>query len=178
MNRQTATVAIIVIAVLVIGGLAYWARQPTEVTSESGGPGAPVATEAERAVDARAVIADLEHESPVDYGAAVERAEAFQSEGRLADAQLLYFFAARGGNAAAAFALATMNDPNHHSAASSLLPEPDAFQAYKWYVAAREAGMAAADARLEALHGWAETAAADGDTDADRLLLQWDTVGP
>jgi hypothetical protein len=67
-----------------------------------------------------------------------------------------------------------MNDPNHHSPETSLLNEPDAFQAYRWYSAARDGGIAEADARLAALKEWAQTAAAAGDGEADRLLLQWE----
>ncbi len=170
MNRQTLAVGILVLAVLVVGGVVYWMYRPAGLPSESP---TPAATAVERAADARSVIAELEQSVPVDYAEAVARAEQFHQEGRLADAQLLYFFAARGGNAAAAFALATMNDPNHHSSATSLLPEPDAFQAYKWYSTARDGGMSEAAARLDALHAWAETAAANGDADAERLLLQW-----
>lgn len=105
---------------------------------------------------------------------AFEQAQSFQADGKLDDAQVLYFFGARQGHAGSAFALAEMNDPNHHSPETSLLDEPDAFQAYRWYTAARDAGMVAADARLTALQEWARTAAAAGDDEADRLLLQWE----
>jgi hypothetical protein len=67
-----------------------------------------------------------------------------------------------------------MNDPNHHSPDISLLPEPDAFQAFRWYSSAREQGMAEAVERLDALREWAVTAAATGDIDAEQLLLQWE----
>jgi hypothetical protein len=105
---------------------------------------------------------------------AFEQARAFQAAGELDDAQVLYFFGARQGHAASAFALAEMNDPNYHSPETSLLDEPDAFQAYRWYTAARDAGMENADERLTALQAWARTAAAAGDDEADRLLLQWE----
>jgi TPR repeat protein len=91
----------------------------------------------------------------------------------VADAQLLYFFAARNGSAEAAFQLAQLYDPNHFEAGSSLLGEPDAFQAFKWYTAAKNAGMTEAQARLDELHKWAEKAAQNGDAEAERLLLQW-----
>jgi hypothetical protein len=107
-------------------------------------------------------------------GTAFERAEAFRNTGQLADAQLLYFYAARDGHAGAAFEYAALNDPNHHSPETSLLAEPDAFQAYRWYSAALAGGMTAAQERLDALHQWAVAAAADGDGEADRLLLQWE----
>jgi hypothetical protein len=105
---------------------------------------------------------------------AFEQAKAFHAEGKLDDAQVLYFFGARQGHSASAFALAEMNDPNHHSPETSLLEEPDAFQAYRWYSAARGGGIAEADTRLADLKEWAQTAAAAGDGEADRLLLQWE----
>jgi len=106
--------------------------------------------------------------------AAYERALELQAAGQLDDAQVLLFFGARQGHARSAFAYAEMNDPNHHSAEKSLLPEPDAFQAFRWYSAARDGGIEAAAARLDALHDWAQQAAAAGDAEAERLLLQWE----
>jgi TPR repeat protein len=115
----------------------------------------------------------LEQAAAPDYDKAFSDAQAFQKAGQLADAQLLYFFGARANHAPSAFELATMNDPNHHSSATSLLPKPDPFQAYKWYSVARDHGMAAASQRLEELHSWAMKAAEEGDAEAERLLLQW-----
>ncbi|HMB73483.1 MAG TPA: deoxyribonuclease, partial [Gammaproteobacteria bacterium] len=89
-------------------------------------------------------------------------------------AQVLLFFGARRGHPASAYAYAEMNDPNHHSPASSLLDEPDAFQAFRWYSAALDGGYADASERLDALREWAQTAAAAGDSEAERLLLQWE----
>ena len=80
--------------------------------------------------------------------------------------------AARGGHAPAAFDLATFNDPNHAETAAGLVAAPDPFQAYRWYTAARDAGDERASVRLEELRAWAESASRDGDTDAERLLLQ------
>ena len=71
------------------------------------------------------------------------------------------------------FELAAMNDPNHHARETSLLAEPDAFQAYKWYSAALEHGSQQAQARLDGLHEWANKAAEEGNSEAERLLLQW-----
>lgn len=123
---------------------------------------------------AREAIAELRAQSqPPDYDAAFERGKAFQEEGRLADAQLMYFFAARGGQAGAAFELANMNDPNHFSAQSSLMPKPDAFQAYKWYTQARDGGVADATQRLADLRAWTEQQASQGNSEAEQLLLQW-----
>jgi TPR repeat protein len=124
-------------------------------------------TGADRAEDAREFIAEAGEPGPKSYADAYERAREFQKEGRPADAQLLYFYAARGGNAAAEFELAAMNDPNHHASATN------PFQAYKWYSAALEHGSREAQSRLDALHDWTEKAAAEGNSEAERLLLQW-----
>jgi TPR repeat protein len=136
---------------------------------------APAESGAERGDSGREVIAQL-RSSPgaVDYGKAYVLAQEFRSDGRLADAQLLYFFAARGGNGPAAFELATMYDPNHFSKDTSLMDRPDPFQAYKWYRDAQEAGIETAVDRLAELQAWAEEAAAANDPEAERLLLQWE----
>jgi len=105
---------------------------------------------------------------------AFEQAMQLQAEGKLDDAQVLLFFGARRGHARSAFAYAELNDPNHHSPETSLLAEPDAFQAYRWYTAARDAGMDEAEERLAALRAWTETEAAAGNAEAERLLLQWE----
>jgi TPR repeat protein len=109
-----------------------------------------------------------------ELDAAFERALALQAAGQLDDAQVLLFFGARRGHARSAFAYAEINDPNHHSPETSLLAEPDAFQAFRWYSTALDAGMDSASERLAALHEWAEAAAAAGDSEAERLLLQWE----
>lgn len=136
---------------------------------------APAQSGAERGDTAREIIDALKAspEGP-DYAEALARASEFQDEGRKADAQLLYFFAARGGDGPAAFQLATFYDPNHYSERSGLMDEPDPFQAYKWYRQARDAGHEAAAERLEALRTWAEQASSNGNAEAERLLLQWE----
>ncbi|MEZ5542385.1 MAG: hypothetical protein R3F42_10095 [Pseudomonadota bacterium] len=100
-------------------------------------------------------------------------AERLQGGGELEDAYLLYRYAARHGHAQAAMLLGTAADPAFHSAATSYLPEPDPGQARKWYSMAAAAGNTEADQRLEDLHGRLERAAAAGDEQAARLLLQW-----
>lgn len=136
---------------------------------------APAETEAERGDTAREIIDRLKaSDGEVDYGEALSRAQEFQADGRLADAQLLMFFAARAGHAPAAFALATAYDPNHHAETTSLMDKADPFQAYRWYRTARDAGQAEAAERLVNLRSWAEDAAEGGDADAERLLLQWE----
>lgn len=172
MNRQATTAAVVAVAVLVVAVLLYFLWPSTTVPPEDGG--APQVTDAERAANARDVIAELQDADSVDYDQAFARAQGFQSEGQLADAQLLYFFAARSGHAPSAFELASANDPNHHSPESSLLPDPDPFQAYKWYSEALEGGVTEAEERLDALHTWAEREAQSGNSQAEQLLLQWD----
>jgi hypothetical protein len=139
---------------------------PQASADQSAGDGAVPETPAPPAAEQGGASSELD--------SAFARAEAFRKSGQLADAQLLYFYAARDGHPGAAFEYASMNDPNHHSPETSLLAEPDAFQAYRWYTTALEGGVAAAEPRLDALHEWAEAAAADGDSEADRLLLQWE----
>ncbi len=95
-------------------------------------------------------------------------------EGDIADAQLLYFFAAREGHGPSAFVLAGLYDPVGFDANTSLMDEPDGFQAFKWYSAALEAGEEEAAGRLVALKAWSKKAAAEGNEDASHLLLQWE----
>ncbi len=133
---------------------------------------APAQSEAERGDDARDIIARL-RASPdgVDYDEAYERAQAFLAERRVADAQLLYVFAARSGHAPAAFELATQYDPNHFADGTGLADAPDAFLAHRWYREAQAAGHAAAAERLARLRAWAEAAVEAGDSTAEQLLL-------
>jgi len=140
--------------------------RPEEAAGQSTGGGAVALTPPPAAAVPAGAGAELD--------AAYERALELQAAGQLDDAQVLLFFGARQGHAPSAFAYAEMNDPNHHSAEKSLLPEPDAFQAFRWYSAARDGGIESAAARLDALHEWAQKAAAAGDAEAERLLLQWE----
>jgi TPR repeat protein len=139
------------------------------------GSGETAAATSKQAVPelAREVINEQNQEQAPDYPAALEQARSLRAEGKLADAQLLYFFAARGGYAPAAFELAELYDPLHFDATTSLMEEPDPFQAFKWYQQASQSGIAEAAARIEALHGWAKQAAEEGNLDAEQLLLQW-----
>jgi hypothetical protein len=153
------------------------ARQASDSVAEPVANPPPVPAASTQETGAVAVTPEPPAEAPQGSQAALDdafaQAQSFQAEGKLDDAQVLYFFGARQGHAASAFALAEMNDPNYHTPETSLLSEPDAFQAYRWYTAARDGGMAAANERLTALQDWARTAAAAGDDEADRLLLQW-----
>lgn len=133
-------------------------------------------SEEERGDDARAIIRDLRAAAGgPDYAVALERARELQADQRLADAQLLYFFAARGGHAPAAFELATLYDPNHHPGDDSLLQSPDPTQAFRLYRQAQDAGYEDAGQRLSALRAWTEEASAAGDAEAQRLLLLWES---
>jgi len=134
----------------------------------------PAKTEEERGDTAREIIAELrKNPAEIDYAQAFDSAQEFQAAGNFADAQLLYFFAARGGYGPAAFELASLQDPNHFSAEAGLMDKPDPFQAYKWYSLARDTGVQMAVTRLAELRAWAEDAA-NNDADAERLLLQWE----
>ncbi len=171
MNRQQRT-AIIAAAVVIVGaGIGYAVYRSTTHPAAKGP--APTASSAARAESAREIIAKLQSADHVDYDAAFEQAQHFQSQGQLADAQLLYFFAARNGNGQAAFALARMNDPVGFDPKASLLTKPAPFQAYKWYTVARDQGVQGAAERLQQLHSWADKAAANGDQQAEQLLLEW-----
>lgn len=170
-------IAIAAVVIVVIAGV-FFLRPKPEPIPEPGRPietVAPAQTAEERGDTAREMIAQLEADPDgPDFGEAHARAQDYLAEGRLADAQLLYFFAARGGYAPAAFDLATFNDPSRDETAPSLIAAPDPFQAYRWYTAARNAGDERAAQRLEELRTWAESASRSGDTDAERLLLQWE----
>ncbi len=97
----------------------------------------------------------------------------YQQQGRITDAYLLWFYAARQGDGKAAFSLATLHDPNHFKPGSSLLTEADATQAYKWYSAAAHQSIPQAAERLQALHATLKAQAETGDLSARRLLLNW-----
>ncbi|MGD2083175.1 MAG: hypothetical protein PVF91_09425 [Chromatiales bacterium] len=163
------------------GGEAAQSVEPAAPTAispirreEAPGAPSPERAPAREGDRARALIAEL-RQSPSDTAVsrAYAQAEAFRDAGKLADAYLLYFYAAREGHAASALALGTMADPEFHSQADSFLDEPDVAQARKWYLMAAEQGDATARGRLAALEGRVEAAAAAGDLRARRLLLQW-----
>ena len=152
---------------------------PAPLAGATADPGseavAPAETAEQRGDTAREIVAAMKASGiDIDYADAYARAGAFHAEGKLADAQLLYFFAARGGNADAAFTLASMYDPLHYGEQPTLMSKPDMVQAFQWYTQARSAGIAAAGERLTALRQWTEQAAASGNVAAEQLLLQWE----
>lgn len=132
-------------------------------------------TAAQREGDrARAIVAKLRAEnSEPDADEVFAQAEQLQSEGKLADAYLLYRLAARQGDARAALVLGTQADPAFYTPETSVLPGPDPQQAYKWYRAAMTAGNEEAAGRLQTLHKQVEQSAVDGNPAAERLMLQW-----
>lgn len=158
--------------VIVLLLLAYW-----YFSSGAGSRGtaeAPPPTSKQAVPEvAREVISEQQQAQAPDYAAALEQARSLRAEGKLADAQLLYFFAARGGHTPAAFELGELYDPAHFDVSTSLMDKPDPFQAFKWYQQAAQAGDPQAVMRLEELHDWARQAAESGDLEAEQLLLQW-----
>jgi hypothetical protein len=123
---------------------------------------------------ARAIIAGLRagggKPDPVEVFANAQR---LQDEGHVDDAYLLYRYAANHGDTRAAMVLGTQADPAYYDTALSILAGPEPEQAIKWYRLASAQGNVEAVARLNALRGRLEQASAAGDTQADRLLLQW-----
>ncbi len=101
------------------------------------------------------------------------RAGRHLAEGSLADAHLLYFFAAREDYLPAIMTLAEMADPTRFEAAESLLDAADATQAYKWYRKAADLGHPGAAARVDELRQWAQAASEAGDADAAQFLLNY-----
>lgn len=170
-------IAVAAVVIVVIIGFVLLRPKP-EPIPEPGRPletVEPAQTAEERGDTAREIIAKLQADpNGPSFAEAYASAQEYLAEGRAADAQLLYFFAARGGYAPAAFDLATFNDPNHFETESGLVTAPDPFQAYRWYSAARDAGDERAAERLDELRAWAESASGAGDGDAERLLLQWE----
>lgn len=123
---------------------------------------------------ARTIVANMRTEdTEPEPGKLFAQAEQLQSEGQLEDAYLLYRLAARQGHAQAALVLGTQADPAFYTADTSVLPQADPQQAYKWYSAAAAAGNDEAVERLQQLREHVEQSAADGNPAAQRLMLQW-----
>ena len=121
---------------------------------------------------ARQYIAKLRSAGkPYPLSEVVAKAKQYRSEGSLADAHLLYFFAAREDHLAAMITMGEMSDPVMFRAEDSLLDQSDAIQAYKWYSKADELGQPFARRRLDDLGRWANEAAANGNAEASQLLL-------
>jgi hypothetical protein len=108
---------------------------------------------------------------PYPLSQVFDRAQDFRHDGSLADAHLLYFFAARENHLPSMMTMAEMSDPLRFRAEDTLLDQADAIQAWKWYQKAAELGDPQAAQRLDELGQWARDAAADGDSAARQLLL-------
>ena len=102
-----------------------------------------------------------------------DRAQKYLREGSLADAHLLYFFAAREQHLPAIMHLGEMSDPTLFRAEDSLLDHADVIQAYKWYRKAATLGHQAASERLDSLQQWALAEAQSGNPHARQLLLNF-----
>jgi TPR repeat protein len=156
-------------------------QQETATASLPGGKSTvlPIDREATHALqrpgdEARALVARIRSgEEPYDLDAVAAQAAEYQGDGQLANALLLYFFAAREGHTPSAMALGSMYDPAHFRDTQTLMDEPDPVQAQKWYQIAAEGGESEGSARLDALKAWAEERARAGDESAQRLLLGW-----
>ncbi len=110
---------------------------------------------------------------PYPLTAVFEKAQAYRQEGSLADAHIMFFFAAREDHVPAIMKMAEMSDPMLFRAESSLLDSADAIQAYKWYRKAASMGYQPASERVSSLQRWANTEAELGNPYARQLLLNF-----
>lgn len=139
----------------------------------------PPAPQAVDAVDdspggrARALIAQMRASGDLRLDDVFAAATAAQADGRLADAYLLLFFAAREGHVGAALALGSQADPATRDPANSVFESVDLTQAHKWYALAAQSGDAEAAERLADLRNRVERQAAAGDPLAQRITLLW-----
>lgn len=99
------------------------------------------------------------------------KAEKHLAEGSLADAHLLYFFAAREDHLPSILVLGEMSDPTLFRAEDSLLDHADVIQAYKWYEKAAALGDAVAAERIGGLEQWASDESQAENPHARQLLL-------
>ena len=110
---------------------------------------------------------------PYPFDQIMAKASEFASNGSLADAHLLFFFAAREGHVEAMMMMAEMSDPTLFRTDNNLLDRADAVQAYKWYRQALDQGFEPARPRLDNLRNWAEAEAGYGNAEARHLLLNF-----
>jgi TPR repeat protein len=102
-----------------------------------------------------------------------DKAREYLLEGSLADAHLMYFFAAREDHLPSIMVMGEMSDPILFSAENALLDHADAVQAYKWYRKAANLGEESAEQRIDDLRQWASAEAANGDPEARQFLLNF-----
>jgi hypothetical protein len=125
--------------------------------------------------EARAIISEVKAQpGEVDFDQLFSQANKFLTEGKLEDAHLLLFFAARKGHALSARVLGSLYDPRYYSPTKSIFEKPDLAQAYKWYRKAKDAGDKIAEERLRTLRSLVDKAARQGDQEAQILLFEWD----
>ena len=123
---------------------------------------------------ARQFVKQLRSEGrPYPLGVVYEKAQRFRQDGSLADAHLLFFFAAREDHLPAMMVMGEMSDPTLFRAENSLLDNADVVQAYKWYQKAAEKGYQPASERVVGLHQWALDEAESGNSYARQLLLNF-----
>ncbi len=122
---------------------------------------------------ARSLITQMRSRGAVDLAEVYDAAQQAQADGELADAYMLYFFAAREGHADAALALATQADPYTRDPENSVFEAADLTQAHKWYQVAAQNGSREAAQQLAAMRSRVEELAADGDVQAQRIALLW-----
>jgi TPR repeat protein len=123
---------------------------------------------------AREYIAQMrDNGKPYPLAQVFDKANAYLREGSLADAHLLYFFAAREDYLPAIMVMGEMSDPTRFSAADSLLDRADVIQAHKWYSKAASLGQQTAVERLEGLRQWAGSEAEAGNPHARQFLLNF-----
>jgi TPR repeat protein len=150
------------------------APAPSETATSPGeaGTAAPPAADDRPGAAARRLIRELRTAGNPDLERAWQAARGFEQSGRTDDALLLYFFAAREGHGPAAMKLARAADPaSFHE--GGLFAQADPLQAYKWYGRAAAAGVDEARQAQAQLRARVEKAAAAGDEQALRLMLQW-----
>ena len=123
---------------------------------------------------ARQYVEQLRAEGkPYPLSQVVEKAQKYLQEGSLADAHLLYFFAAREEHLPAIMHMGEMSDPTMFRAEDSLLDHADVIQSYKWYQKAASMGHQAAAERIDSLQQWAIVEAEAGNSHARQLLLNF-----
>jgi TPR repeat protein len=122
---------------------------------------------------ARALIAEMRAAGDIQPDQVFEAAQKAQQDGEMADAYLLYFFAAREGHSGAALTLGAQADPATRDPADSVFQDADLTQAHKWYQMAAQLGDTEAEKRLADLRSRVEQMAAGGDPQAQRISLLW-----
>ena len=164
------------VAVVLIAAIAFFLflLGNVKTATKADNPLPAVMTYASPGDHARAEIAGLlaRGQKAIDQDSLYMKAEQFRADGAMADAYILYFFAARGGHGPSAYRLGMMSDPAYHDGYRDVIAEPDLFQSLKWYRAADAAGVAEAAEALDKLATLIRQRAADGDAQARRLLLE------